>query len=219
MGRGSGAVTLRIATRNRGTKDSPDSYRQQSDYIVQSARKCFEENGVQKTTLASIAREANITRELIYYYFAGKPEILQCVLDSFVQDAVDTTQLWCETWADGLSKSDDATIREAFLDAIVSIRRFVFKIDGAQRPIFGVLAESGQKERVLAHLFEGVTAAIVSSASSEAICRIFPNVRVEDRKATVTCFITAAVFLMELDSRMDDGDILRIFSNALTPRT
>ena len=40
--------------------------------IVATARKLFEQRGVRATSIAAIAKEANVTRELIYYHFANR---------------------------------------------------------------------------------------------------------------------------------------------------
>ena len=57
--------------------------------IVQAARKLYEQQGVAATTVKDIAREAGITRELVYYYFANKQAVTDAVLDDYVEDLVE----------------------------------------------------------------------------------------------------------------------------------
>ena len=49
--------------------------------IVAAARKLFERQGVRVTSVASIAREANVTRELVYYHFANRNGVIEAVID------------------------------------------------------------------------------------------------------------------------------------------
>ena len=52
--------------------------------IVAAARKLFERQGVRVTSVASIAREANVTRELVYYHFANRNGVIEAVIDDYV---------------------------------------------------------------------------------------------------------------------------------------
>ena len=53
----------------------------QKGQIVQAARRLYETQGVHRTTVKDIAQEVGITRELVYYYFSGKQQITDAVLD------------------------------------------------------------------------------------------------------------------------------------------
>lgn len=50
------------------------------DNIVQAARKLFETNGIEKTTVDDIAKEADYSKSTLYVYFKGKDAILQSIL-------------------------------------------------------------------------------------------------------------------------------------------
>ena len=51
--------------------------------IVATARKLFELRGVRATPIAAIAKEANVTRELIYYHFANRNGLIEAVIGDF----------------------------------------------------------------------------------------------------------------------------------------
>ena len=52
--------------------------------IMLAARTLFERRGVGKTTVKDIAAEANVTRELVYYYFETKQAVIDAVIDEYV---------------------------------------------------------------------------------------------------------------------------------------
>ena len=64
--------------------------------IVTAARKLFERQGVRATSVASIAREANVTRELVYYHFANRNGVIEAVIDDYVEDLVESVIVWNE---------------------------------------------------------------------------------------------------------------------------
>ena len=99
-------VTTSVASRQQAVRSG---HARQRALIVQCADKCYQKAGVRKTSLTDIAREAGMTRELIYYYFSGKSEITECMVDQCVQDAVDTALIWCETW-NHVEETDVATV-------------------------------------------------------------------------------------------------------------
>ncbi len=56
------------------------------EVIARAACACIERKGVQRTSIADIAREIGITRELVYYYYPNKREVVKGALDIYVQD-------------------------------------------------------------------------------------------------------------------------------------
>lgn len=64
--------------------------------IVATARKLFEQRGVRATSIAAIAKEANVTRELIYYHFANRNGLIEAVIDDYVEDLVESVIVWNE---------------------------------------------------------------------------------------------------------------------------
>jgi len=54
--------------------------RERSQSIIRAALKLFAENGVTNTSVSQIAKEADISKGLIYNYFEGKEQLLQKVI-------------------------------------------------------------------------------------------------------------------------------------------
>ena len=65
--------------------------------IMLAARTLFERRGVGKTTVKDIAAEANVTRELVYYYFENKQAVIDAVIDDYVEDLVESVLVWNES--------------------------------------------------------------------------------------------------------------------------
>lgn len=198
-------------TRNRAGKGATYGYKQQSDLIVQCARKCFERKGVRKTTLVQIAHEANMTRELIYYYFSGKDEIVQCVFDLYVQDAMETVRLWCDEWETKEGSCDDLgerLSREAITDAVASMRRFLFKQNGERRPMFAVLDEMGEKRRFMRLTSELVYQAVAESKLAGRVHALFPRLSDEEGPMALKLVLMGVMGVMEGSNARDDAHIV-----------
>ncbi len=54
------------------------------ELIVSSALKLFAENGYHSTTISKIAKEANISKGLLYNYFERKESLLISILEEFI---------------------------------------------------------------------------------------------------------------------------------------
>jgi TetR/AcrR family transcriptional regulator, transcriptional repressor for nem operon len=54
--------------------------------LVAAARKTLHEQGVERTTLADIARAADVPLGNIYYYFKTKDELISAVIDAYNSD-------------------------------------------------------------------------------------------------------------------------------------
>lgn len=51
--------------------------------ITEAAMALFESKGIQKTSMNDIAKELNVAKGLIYYYFKSKEELITFVIDEF----------------------------------------------------------------------------------------------------------------------------------------
>src|SRR5437764_11704280 len=56
------------------------------DRLVAGARWVIHQQGVEKTTIADIARAADVPVGNVYYYFKTKDELVEAAIDSHVQD-------------------------------------------------------------------------------------------------------------------------------------
>ena len=56
------------------------------DRLVAGAREVIHQQGVEKTTIADIARQADVPVGNVYYYFKTKDELVEAAIDSHVED-------------------------------------------------------------------------------------------------------------------------------------
>ncbi|MFR1640332.1 MAG: TetR/AcrR family transcriptional regulator [Eggerthellaceae bacterium] len=107
--------------------------------IMLAARTLFERRGVGKTTVKDIAAEANVTRELVYYYFENKQAVVDAVLDDYVEDLVESVIVWNESRRFG---DTSGSLRAC----IATFRRALYDAEGNQRPMIAVLEELGVRD-------------------------------------------------------------------------
>lgn len=107
--------------------------------IMLAARVLFETRGVANTSIKDITTEANITRELFYYYFKNKQAVIDAVFDDFVEDLVESALVWNELREFGDTRGSLRKCMETF-------RRALQDKDGSPRPMFAVLDELGQRD-------------------------------------------------------------------------
>ena len=107
--------------------------------IMLAARTLFERRGVGKTTVKDIAAEANVTRELVYYYFENKQAVIDAVIDDYVEDLVESVLVWNESRVFG----DTAGSLRA---CIATFRRALYDTEGNMRPMIRVLEELGMRD-------------------------------------------------------------------------
>lgn len=193
------------ASRNQSYKDVSEAYRQQSELIVQCARKCIEEKGVQKTTLVDIAREADMTRELIYYYFSGKQEILDNVFDSYVLDAVDTARLWCDTWLDPNAGDDEPLPREAIVDAVAAVRRFVFNAAGTRRSMFAILDETKRRQEVFSRMCTAIIRDLGSHPTARRVSATFAHQSERHKDIALIFYLLGAIATIDCSNEGDEA--------------
>ena len=104
--------------------------------IVAAARKLFERQGVRATSVASIAREANVTRELVYYHFANRNGVIEAVIDDYVEDLVESVIVWNEARIFGDTPG-------SLKKCIRTFRYSLYDGAGRPRPMIAVLEELG----------------------------------------------------------------------------
>jgi AcrR family transcriptional regulator len=200
--------------RSHARKGKSKGFKQQRDLIIQCARTCFERKGVRKTTLVDISREADITRELIYYYFSGKAEIINCVVDSYMQDAIETVSLWCDQWeVDETEDQNAATeplFREAVADAIASIRRFVFQQDGTRRSMFSVLDEIDQRHAFFGNMCDEIVATAMKYRIAHRIRAMYPRLSDEEGVAAFKLYLLGIIGIMEGTTAREDARIVNL---------
>lgn len=107
--------------------------------IATAARQLFEQGGVRATTMAAIAAEANVTRELIYYHFGNKNGVIEAILDDYVEDLVETVIAWNESRVFGDTPG-------SLKKCIQRFRYALYDAQGNPRPMIMVLEELGVRD-------------------------------------------------------------------------
>lgn len=102
--------------------------------IIAIARPMFEENGVKHTTISAIMDEAGITRELFYYYFSNKRELINAVIDDYAFDVASNAKAWSDDLDAGKAK---------FNDLMAYMRRPIRGDERRQKAMLAVLDETG----------------------------------------------------------------------------
>ena len=88
--------------------------------------------------MKDIAAEANVTRELVYYYFENKQAVIDAVIDDYVEDLVESVLVWNESRVFG----DTAG---SLRSCIAAFRRALYDANGL-RPMIRVLEELGVRD-------------------------------------------------------------------------
>ena len=96
--------------------------------LVAAARDLYDEKGLTKTTVKDIADRCGVTRSLFYHYFSDKDAITSAVLDDYVDDFTEATQLWNEN----RTRHD---VEGALRDCIKMVRRITFDSSRFRRMI------------------------------------------------------------------------------------
>ena len=65
--------------------------------IIKSAASLFSKKGFDGTSVSEIAASAEVTKALIYYYFKGKEDILDAILESILDDFTNITMDFVHT--------------------------------------------------------------------------------------------------------------------------
>jgi len=85
--------------------------------IARAGRACVARKGPHKVTVTDVTREAGITRELFYYYYHDRSDILSAVLDTYLADV---RKLLSEALAP-LFEAQRGTAWGARFDALVAV--------------------------------------------------------------------------------------------------
>jgi AcrR family transcriptional regulator len=83
--------------------------------IVDAARSLYEEKGMTHTSVQDITARVGVTRSLFYHYFPNKEAVTSAVLDTYVEDFLESLRLWNENRVEG--QIEDA------LDNVVALLR------------------------------------------------------------------------------------------------
>lgn len=178
----------------------------QADQIVQAARALFEKKGVAKTTVKDIALEAGVTRELVYYYFRGKQDITEAVLNDYVEDLVESAAVWNESRAFGQT-------RESLRSCIQAFRRALYDADGNSRPMIKVLEELGCRDafdvQAVRRTVDCLNACVVTEYAK------FHRVEIDMVYEMFCVVIFGMVGLMKINPHITDEELMRVVEQTL----
>lgn len=102
--------------------------------IIAIARPMFEKDGVKHTTISAIMDEAGITRELFYYYFSNKRELIEAVIDDYAIDVAANAK----TWSDDLDSG-----KARFADLLAYMRRPIRGSQQSNDAMVAIVNETG----------------------------------------------------------------------------
>lgn len=108
--------------------------------IMLAARELCETEGVASTSMAAIARKADVARGLVYYYSPDKQAVTDAVLDDYLEDMLESVSTWNELRIFG------DTLTE-LKNCVATFRRVLYTTSGQPRPMFAVLDELGMREQ------------------------------------------------------------------------
>ena len=162
--------------------------------IMLAARTLFERRGVGKTTVKDIAAEANVTRELVYYYFENKQAVIDAVIDDYVEDLVESVLVWNESRVFG----DTAG---SLRSCIAAFRRALYDANGL-RPMIRVLEELGVRDAF------DVRAVLVEYAE-------YHQVEIEFVYEMFCVVIFGLVGLVKIDPDISDEALMKVVEQTL----
>lgn len=123
---------MRIERTRRNFADEDNRYDAKRERLIRCARELGEEGNAAKVSVTDITNKMGITRGLFYYYFGGKNELNESIVESYVQDLLADTEKACAS----------AESREEAVQIIVEcVYRWLFDEQGSPRPMGHVLKE------------------------------------------------------------------------------
>lgn len=168
--------------------------------IMQAARSLFERRGVGPTTVKDIASEAGITRELFYYYYSGKRDVIDAVLDDYVADIVESVAVWNEMRHFGDTSS-------ALRECVATLRRTLYDANGP-RPMIAVLEELGVRDAFDVRAVRETANFICEKVVSEY--ERYHDIKIDLVYETVCVMIFGLVGLLKVNPTISDEALMKV---------
>ncbi len=132
MGRVVMTPAMRIERTRRNFTDESNRYDAKRERLVRCARELAERGNAAKVSVTDVTSEMGITRGLFYYYFGGKNELNESIVESYVQDLMINVN----------GAVTGSVNREEAVHALVyHVHDWLFDEAGNKRPIWHVLDE------------------------------------------------------------------------------
>lgn len=171
--------------------------------IVTTARKLFELRGARTT---SIAKEANITREFIYYHFANRNGRIEAVIDDCVEDLVEGVIVRNEARVFG---DTPGPLRKC----IQTFRYSLYDGAGRPRPMIGVLEELGVRDAFDVQATRETADCLANHIAKEYAA--YHQVEIELLHEMFCVVIFGLVGLVEMNPRIEDDVLMKVIEQTL----
>lgn len=173
--------------------------------IMQAARELFETKGVAATTVKDIAAEANITRELFYYYFSSKSDVVDAVLDDYVADIVESVAVWNETRCFG-------EMAASLRDCMATLRRTLYDANGP-RPMVAVLEELGVRDAFDVRAVRETAEFLCKNVAREY--ERYHDVEIDLLFEMFCVMLFGLVGLLKIDPQISDETLMKVVEQTL----
>ena len=171
------------------------------DSIVAAAADLFVENGIKKTSIAKVMDKAGLTRELFYYYFDGKEDLISSVVDYYAKDAFRIIDEWVEKAPELIDSNTPAEEQAAAISGIVrAIIAGGFDYPGSR---LSVVMESGLLMQCASSVCGYLAARIRETKSYEYYARVRGDVSSYNTEAV----LYGVACLMVVHPELTDNEI------------
>jgi AcrR family transcriptional regulator len=199
--------------RTRGWQgDLPRDEQEARDRIVAAATRCVDRLGPTKTNMSAVADELGVTRQTVYRYFAGLPELLAAVAETGTEQFLARM----EAHLAHLTSADEA-VAESIVFAMNAI---------PSEPYIGLLLNAGEQET----FGRGVTSSRATAYGAQMLRRMPVDwdslgIRGRDLETLAEMIMRLLVSFLEYpaDPPRSDAElrqlVMRWLGPALTTRT
>ncbi|WP_231090475.1 TetR/AcrR family transcriptional regulator [Streptococcus gordonii] len=66
------------------------------EFILDTAEKMFVEQGFDQTSIAQILDATQIAKGTLYYYFTSKEEIMDAIIERWIERSFEQVRIWVE---------------------------------------------------------------------------------------------------------------------------
>lgn len=174
--------------------------------IVATARQLFERDGVRATTVTAIAREANVTRELVYYHFRNKNGVIEAVIDDYVEDLVESVIVWNEARIFGDTPG-------SLKKCIRTFRYSLYDGAGRPRPMIAVLEELGVRDAFDVRATREAADCLANHIAKEYAA--YHQVEIELVHEMFCVVIFGLVGLMKVNPQIEDDVLMKVVEQTL----
>lgn len=174
--------------------------------IVATARKLFEARGVQATSIAAIAREANVTRELVYYHFTNRNGLIEAVIDDYVEDLVESVIVWNEARVFGDTPG-------SLKKCIQTFRHSLYDSAGRPRPVIAVLEELGVRDAFDVRATRETADCLANHIAREYAA--YHRIEIELLHEMFCVAIFGLVGLVKMNSQIEDDVLMKVIEQTL----